>query len=55
LKVRLATRAGVPPSETLTEMMWLIYGIIAIAGPVGLLLAKNWMLKGFKTTHGQQA
>lgn len=36
------------PSEMNTEMMWLIYGFIAIVSPIGLILAKNWMLKGFK-------
>jgi len=40
--------AGVKPEETHTEMMWLIYGFIAIISPVGLFLAKNWMRKGFK-------
>jgi dipeptide/tripeptide permease len=34
-----------------TEMMWLIYGFIAIASPVALLLARPWMMKGFKTKH----
>lgn len=38
-----------PPSEMNTETMWLIYGFIAIISPVGLLLAKGWMKKGFKT------
>ncbi|NUM70109.1 MAG: MFS transporter [Ignavibacteriaceae bacterium] len=40
---------GVPPSQMNTETMWLIYGFIAIISPVGLLLAKPWMIKGFKT------
>jgi hypothetical protein len=31
--------------------MWLIYGFIAIVSPVGLLLAKGWMQKGFKVKH----
>jgi hypothetical protein len=31
--------------------MWLIYGFIAIISPVALLLAKGWMMKGFKTKH----
>jgi proton-dependent oligopeptide transporter, POT family len=43
--------AGVPPSEMNTETMWFIYGLIAIVTPVGLLLAKPWMIKGFKTKH----
>ena len=37
------------PSEMNTEFMWLIYAMIAIVTPIGLVLAKNWMLKGFKT------
>jgi len=41
--------ANVPPSQLNTQSMWLIYGFIAILSPTGLLLAKNWMIKGFKT------
>jgi MFS family permease len=43
--------ADKPPSEMNTEMMWFIYGLIAIVSPVGLLLARKWMLKGFKVKH----
>ena len=43
---------GVPPSEMHTETMWLIYGCIAILTPVGLIAAKGWMKKGFKTRAG---
>jgi len=43
--------AGVPPEEMQTETMWFIYGIIAMATPVGLLLAQKWMRKGFKVRH----
>lgn len=39
---------GVDPSQMNTETMWLIYGFIAIISPFGLLLAKDWMMKGFK-------
>jgi POT family proton-dependent oligopeptide transporter len=39
---------GVPPTQMNTETMWLIYGIIAMISPVCLILAKNWMMKGFK-------
>ena len=39
---------GVPPSEMNTEAMWFIYGLIAMVSPVSLILAKKWMLKGFK-------
>ena len=37
-----------PPSLMNTETMWFIYGLIAIISPIGLLLAKGWMKKGFK-------
>ena len=37
------------PSMMNTETMWLIYGFIAIVSPIGLILARKWMLKGFKT------
>ncbi len=39
------------PSEMNTELMWLIYGIIAMISPIGLLLTKSWMKKGFKVKH----
>jgi MFS family permease len=41
---------GVPPSQTHTETMWFIYGLIAVISPIGLFLARKWMMKGFKTT-----
>ncbi len=43
--------ADTPPSEMNTEVMWLIYGLIAISSSFGLILARKWMLKGFKTKH----
>ncbi|MEJ5349991.1 MAG: MFS transporter [Melioribacteraceae bacterium] len=43
--------ADTPPSQMNTEFMWLIYGFIAIISPIGLLLARKWMMKGFKTKH----
>ncbi len=43
--------ANTPVSQLNTEIMWLIYGLIAIASPVCLLLARAWMVKGFKTKH----
>ncbi|KAB2908116.1 MAG: MFS transporter [Ignavibacteriales bacterium] len=42
---------GVAPENMNTETMWLIYGLIAIISPIGLVLAKNWMMKGFKVKH----
>jgi POT family proton-dependent oligopeptide transporter len=40
--------AGVPPEQMHTETMWFIYGVIAIMSPLGLLLARGWMKKGFR-------
>jgi MFS family permease len=39
------------PADMNTETMWFIYGCIAIISPIGLLLAKGWMKKGFKVKH----
>lgn len=30
-----------------SEFMWLVYGLIAIVSPIGLVLAKSWMQKSF--------
>ena len=46
--------ADTAPSEMNTETMWLIYGFIAIISPIGLLLAKGWMKKGFKVKHQEK-
>lgn len=43
-----------PPQLMNSEMMWLIYGFIAVISPLGLLLAKGWMKKGFKTKHEEK-
>jgi hypothetical protein len=40
------------PSDMNTETMWLIYGAIAMISPVGLIVARKWMIKGFKTKAG---
>jgi proton-dependent oligopeptide transporter, POT family len=45
--------ANTPPSQMNTQFMWLIYGFIAIISPIGLLLARKWMMKGFKTKHDE--
>lgn len=45
--------ADTPISELNTETMWLIYGVIAMISPIGLILAKSWMKKGFKIKHGE--
>ncbi len=39
----------VSPSEMSSETMWFIYGLIAMTSTFGLVLAKKWMMKGFKT------
>ncbi len=41
--------SNTPPSEMHTGTLWFIYGLIAIISPIALVLAKNWMLQGFKT------
>lgn len=43
--------ADTPVSDLNTETMWLIYGFIAMISPIGLILAKKWMQKGFKVKH----
>ncbi len=43
--------SDVLPADMNTETMWFIYGCIAIISPIGLLLAKGWMKKGFKVKH----
>ena len=42
---------GMLPSQMNTETMWFIYGCIAMVSSIGLLLARGWMMKGFKTKH----
>jgi uncharacterized membrane protein len=34
-----------------TEFLWLVYGFIAVVSPIGLLVSRQWMMKGFKTKH----
>jgi MFS family permease len=34
-----------------TEVMWLIYGIIAMISPVALILARKWMMAGMMEKH----
>ncbi len=43
--------AGVPPDQLHTGTMWFYYALIAMASPVGLFLARRWMLRGFKVRH----
>lgn len=46
--------ADTPPTQLNTEMMWLVYGFIAMLSPIALLLARKWMLKGFKTRNEEE-
>jgi MFS family permease len=39
---------------TNTEVMWLIYALIAMISPVALILARKWMMAGMKQRHGDQ-
>jgi MFS family permease len=40
-----------PPDQMNPEMMWLIYGMIAMVSPIGLILAKGWMGKAMEKKH----
>jgi POT family proton-dependent oligopeptide transporter len=31
--------------------LWFIYGLIALASPLGLLLARPWVMRGLRTSH----
>ncbi len=42
------------PDNINTESMWLIYGGIAMISPIALILARGWMMKGFKTKHEEK-
>jgi MFS family permease len=35
-----------------TETMWLIYGVIAMISPIGLILGSKWVQKGLHVKHG---
>jgi proton-dependent oligopeptide transporter, POT family len=39
-----------PASQLQTGTLWLIYGCIAISTPMGLWLARRWVMKGLHTT-----
>jgi hypothetical protein len=42
----------VPPDQLRTGTMWLIYGCIAMLSPIGLWLARKWVLAGLHTKTG---
>jgi hypothetical protein len=47
--------AGTPPEALQTETMWFMYGLIALVTPIGLVLARPWMIKGFKSGSPETA
>ncbi|MEP0845874.1 MAG: MFS transporter [Phycisphaerae bacterium] len=38
--------AGAPPEQLHTETLWFIYGCIAMVTPIGLVLARKWVMSG---------
>jgi len=40
--------ADTPATDLHTQTLWLIYGLIALMSPIGLFLARKWMIKGFR-------
>ena len=38
---------GVPPAQLETGRLWLIYACIAMLSPIGLWLARPWVMRGF--------
>lgn len=40
-----------PPAELETGTMWIIYGCIAMLSPIGLWLARNWVMAGLRSKH----
>lgn len=43
--------AGVPPAQLQTGTLWFVYGCIALLSPLGLWLARRWVMVGL---HPQQ-
>lgn len=41
--------ADVPRDQLRTEYLWLIYSCIAMLSPIGLLLARKWVMQGLHT------
>jgi POT family proton-dependent oligopeptide transporter len=44
-----AGQPGQPPPQLNSETLWLIYGGIAMLSPIGLLLARPWVMAGLQT------
>lgn len=40
--------AGAPREQLNSETLWLIYGCIAMLSPIGLLLARGWVMSGMQ-------
>ena len=38
--------AGTPPEQLHTGALWFVYGCIAMLSPIGLLLARKWVVGG---------
>jgi MFS family permease len=44
--------AGVPPAQQETGTLWFIYGCIAMTTPLGLWLARKWLMSGLHKVQG---
>lgn len=44
--------ADAPRDQLRTEYLWLIYGCIAMLSPIGLLLARKWVMQGLHKQAG---
>jgi MFS family permease len=45
---------GAAPEQMQTGTLWFIYGVIAMTTPLGLWLARKWVMSGFHTAAGKQ-
>ncbi len=44
----------IPPEQLHTGTLWFIYGCIAMSSPIGLWLARRWVMAGLHTVGGNQ-
>lgn len=42
-----------PVAQLHTGTLWLIYGLIAMSSPIGLWLARSWVMRGLHTNSGE--
>jgi POT family proton-dependent oligopeptide transporter len=42
---------GANPATMNSEFMWFIYALIAMLSPIGLIIARKWMMRDFKEKH----